>query len=101
MSDSFNTSLFKQTFQKVFAKDTKNEYRMNFGATTEVKVCELFLTRHLSGSFLFLSDKPRAESLRSDRLLRFIISTWIERFRNGTRFVLMENKEIKFPMIHS
>ena len=37
MGDSFNTSLFKQTFQKVFAKDNKNEYRMNFGATTEVK----------------------------------------------------------------
>ncbi len=38
MGDSFNTSLFKQTFQKVFAKDNKNEYRMNFGATIEVKV---------------------------------------------------------------
>jgi len=38
MSDSFNTSLFKQTFQKVFSKDNKNEYRMNFGATVEVKV---------------------------------------------------------------
>ena len=38
MGDSFNTSLFKQTFQKVFAKDNKNEYRMNFGATMEVKV---------------------------------------------------------------
>ncbi len=38
MCDSFNTSLFKQTFQKVFAKDNKNEYRMNFGATIEVKV---------------------------------------------------------------
>jgi len=38
MCDSFNTSLFKQTFQKVFAKDNKNEYRMTFGATIEVKV---------------------------------------------------------------
>ena len=38
MGDSFNTSLFKQTFQKVFAKDGKNEYRMSFGATIEVKV---------------------------------------------------------------
>ncbi|CAF0777901.1 unnamed protein product [Adineta ricciae] len=37
MSDSFNTSLFKQTFQKVFAKDNKNDYRMSFGATLEVK----------------------------------------------------------------
>lgn len=38
MSDSFNTSLFKQTFQKVFARDNKNDYRMHFGATLEVKV---------------------------------------------------------------
>ncbi|CAF0817521.1 unnamed protein product [Didymodactylos carnosus] len=37
MADSFNTSLFKQSFQKVFAKDARNEYRMNFGATVEVK----------------------------------------------------------------
>ncbi len=44
MGDSFNTSLFKQTFQKVFAKDNKNEYRMNFGATIEVKVKEKKIT---------------------------------------------------------
>jgi len=38
MCDSFNTSLFKQTFQKVFAKDNRSNYRMNFGGTLEVKV---------------------------------------------------------------
>ena len=38
MGDSFNTSLFKQTFQRVFSKDAKNEFRMAFGATLEVKV---------------------------------------------------------------
>lgn len=38
MGDAFNTSMFKQTFQKVFAKDHKNEYKMSFGATIEVKV---------------------------------------------------------------
>jgi protein transport protein SEC23 len=42
MCDSFNTSLFKQTFQKVFAKDNKNDYRMSFGATIEVKVSHRF-----------------------------------------------------------
>ena len=40
MGDSFNTSLFKQTFQRVFSKDAKNEFRMAFGATLEVKVKE-------------------------------------------------------------
>ena len=38
MGDSFNTSLFKQTFQTVFSKDTKGEYNMAFNATMEIKV---------------------------------------------------------------
>lgn len=38
MGDSFNTSLFKQTFQRVFSKDVKNEFRMAFGANLEIKV---------------------------------------------------------------
>jgi len=38
MGDSFNTSLFKQTFQRVFAKDAKGEFKMAFGGTIEVKV---------------------------------------------------------------
>ncbi|XP_052276355.1 protein transport protein Sec23A-like isoform X2 [Dreissena polymorpha] len=37
MGDSFNTSLFKQTFQRVFSKDAKGEFKMAFGATLEVK----------------------------------------------------------------
>lgn len=41
MGDSFNTSLFKQTFQRVFAKDQKGEFKMAFGATLEVKVATL------------------------------------------------------------
>ena len=38
MGDSFNTSLFKQTFQRVFSKDAKNEFKMGFGGLLEVKV---------------------------------------------------------------
>jgi protein transport protein SEC23 len=38
LADSFNTSLFKQSFQRVFLKDSNNEwFRMGFGATIEVK----------------------------------------------------------------
>ncbi|XP_038074686.1 protein transport protein Sec23A-like [Patiria miniata] len=37
MADSFNTSLFKQTFQRVFARDQKEEFQMAFGAVLEVK----------------------------------------------------------------
>jgi len=40
MGDSFNTSLFKQTFQRVFSKDVKNEFRMAFSGNIEVKVCD-------------------------------------------------------------
>ena len=38
MGDSFNTSLFKQTFQRVFSKDTKGDFNMAFNATFEIKV---------------------------------------------------------------
>jgi protein transport protein SEC23 len=38
LADSFNTSLFKQSFQRVFLKDDKNQFRMAFGSTVEVKV---------------------------------------------------------------
>lgn len=38
MGDAFDTALFKQTFQRVFAKDSKEEFRMAFGASIEVKV---------------------------------------------------------------
>uniref|UniRef100_A0A7N9AU15 Protein transport protein SEC23 n=1 Tax=Mastacembelus armatus TaxID=205130 RepID=A0A7N9AU15_9TELE len=37
MADSFNTSLFKQTFQRVFTKDVQGSFKMAFAATLEVK----------------------------------------------------------------
>ena len=37
MSDSFNSSLFKQSFQKCFSKDEQGDLKMAFGATVEVK----------------------------------------------------------------
>ncbi|XP_069807474.1 protein transport protein Sec23A [Dendropsophus ebraccatus] len=37
MGDSFNTSLFKQTFQRVFTKDTQGDFKMGFGGTLEIK----------------------------------------------------------------
>ena len=37
MGDSFNSALFKQTFQRVFAKDAKGEFKMAFNANVEVK----------------------------------------------------------------
>lgn len=37
MGDSFNSSLFKQTFQRVLARDHENNLKMAFNATLEVK----------------------------------------------------------------
>lgn len=38
MGDSFNTTLFKQTFQRVFTKDVQGQFKMGFGGTLEIKV---------------------------------------------------------------
>ena len=38
MCDSFKSSLFKQSYQKVFAKDEKDQLEMAFNAEMEVKV---------------------------------------------------------------
>uniref|UniRef100_S4R7Y9 Protein transport protein SEC23 n=1 Tax=Petromyzon marinus TaxID=7757 RepID=S4R7Y9_PETMA len=37
MGDSFNTSLFKQTFQRVFGKDNQDQFKMAFASTIEAK----------------------------------------------------------------
>ena len=37
MGDSFDSSLFKQTFQRVFSKDANDHFKMAFNATMEVK----------------------------------------------------------------
>lgn len=37
MGDSFNSSLFKQTFQRVFARDANGNLKMGFNGTVEVK----------------------------------------------------------------
>jgi hypothetical protein len=47
MGDSFNSSLFKQTFQRVFARDQKGEYKMAFNGTLEVKT-----SRELKGMYI-------------------------------------------------
>ncbi|KAM7362998.1 transport protein Sec23 isoform 2-T2 [Cochliomyia hominivorax] len=37
MGDSFNSSLFKQTFQRVFSRDARGDLKMAFNGTLEVK----------------------------------------------------------------
>lgn len=47
MADSFNTSLFKQTFQRVFNKDVQGSFKMAFAGTLEIKV-----VNHLNSFFI-------------------------------------------------
>lgn len=82
MGDSFNTSLFKQTFQRVFSKDYNGDFRMAFGGVLEVKVRTNTNTAtrsvtssagfSLQADFTVLSaaDVQRAESVRRRRALR-------------------------------
>lgn len=47
MGDSFNTSLFKQTWQKVFAKDSHGQhFKMAFNGSFEIKVDTHTLCMH-------------------------------------------------------
>lgn len=40
MGDTFTSTLFQQTFQKLFTKDSQNaNFRMSFNASFEIKVC--------------------------------------------------------------
>ena len=46
LGDAFNTALFKQTWQKVFTKDSQGNLKMAFNSSFEVKV----RTSHYAGS---------------------------------------------------
>lgn len=54
MGDSFNSSLFKQTFQRVFGRDQKQDLKMAFNATLEVK-CSRELKGTIATSALYVS----------------------------------------------
>ncbi|CAH0385524.1 unnamed protein product [Bemisia tabaci] len=57
MGDSFNSSLFKQTFQKVLAKDVKGDYKMAFNGIVEVKTSQELKVMGAIGSCVSLNVK--------------------------------------------
>jgi protein transport protein SEC23 len=70
IGDSFNTSLFKQTFQKVFSKDAQNaHFKMSFNASFEVKVSwvEPQLDNHL-----FVNDAYESLMLEKCPLISYM-----------------------------
>jgi len=57
MGDSFNSSLFKQTFQRIFARDQKGEFKMAFNGTLEVKTSRELKVSGAVGSCVSLNVK--------------------------------------------
>eukprot|EP01137_Pigoraptor_chileana_P023714 Opistho-2@90474 len=57
MGDSFHTSLFKQTFQRVFAKDARGDFTMAFGATLDVQTTKELKVCGVIGSCVSLNKK--------------------------------------------
>uniref|UniRef100_A0A4W4EMH2 Protein transport protein SEC23 n=1 Tax=Electrophorus electricus TaxID=8005 RepID=A0A4W4EMH2_ELEEL len=57
MGDSFNTSLFKQTFQRVFSKDYNGEFRMAFGGILEIKTSRELKVSGAIGPCVSLNSK--------------------------------------------
>ncbi len=74
MGDSFNSSLFKQTFRLVFDKDVKNEFKMGFNAQMEVKT-----SRELKGAWAcFMNDCGLTPWTLKSNLDKFLASHgWI------------------------
>lgn len=50
LADSFNMGIFKQSFQRVFAKDAQGHLQMGFNATFDVQVS--FYTSFFNGQEL-------------------------------------------------
>jgi len=57
MGDSYNTSLFKQSFQRVFSKDVKNEFKMAFGCNIEIKTSRELKVQGCIGACIGLGAK--------------------------------------------
>ncbi|XP_045443685.1 protein transport protein Sec23A isoform X4 [Pipistrellus kuhlii] len=57
MGDSFNTSLFKQTFQRVFTKDIHGQFKMGFGGTLEIKTSREIKVSGAIGPCVSLNSK--------------------------------------------
>lgn len=73
MGDSFNSSLFKQTFQRVFSKDQKNELKMAFNGTLEVKC-----SRELKGMSFYLFNNPEnVKNFLEIAIVLFMFSTFV------------------------
>lgn len=73
MGDSFNSSLFKQSFQRVLSKDGKSDLKMAFIANLEVKT-----SRELKG---ISASRCSLVKLKQTKFLVFLHSNGSDRKR--------------------
>lgn len=57
MGDSFNTALFKLTFQRVFSKDLRDQYNMGFNGYFEVKASRELKIAGVSGPVISMGKQ--------------------------------------------
>lgn len=67
LADSFNMSIFKQSFQRVFAKDEQGHLRMGFNATFDVQVSDCRFQIRVNLKRQMIPDDEGAQSIRIDR----------------------------------
>lgn len=72
MGDSFNSSLFKQTFQRVFVRDQKGDLKMAFNATLEVKCSRELKGINVFSSFSVMKFESALYSARRHRFVCFV-----------------------------
>jgi protein transport protein SEC23 len=60
LSDSFQTTVFKQSFQRVFAKDSQDELLMGFNATLDVQTTREFKVCGLIGPAISIGKKSQS-----------------------------------------
>lgn len=65
LADSFNTAIFKQSFQRVFQKDSQGHLQMGFNATLDVQVCTQSLLHQQHAYSSSDIDYTRVEGLWS------------------------------------
>jgi protein transport protein SEC23 len=59
LADSFNTSLFKQSFQRVFLKDANNDFTMAFQSVIDVKTSRELKVSGAIGTCVSLANKSQ------------------------------------------
>lgn len=63
MGDSFNTSLFKLSFQRVFGKDLRDQFMMSFNSTFDIKCSRELKIMGLDGPGFSMNKKGSVTAL--------------------------------------